>query len=155
MNINTGNCDFPIAIDSEGFNSFKGGLSVVTYIPSSGYKWNDLKYKDIFVFQGSTSVTSVITLPTKQELFDAFGGSDYFSNGLALSYQAVIKFTLLITRYSGKVAFRGVWGIPIIGTAGSIYGSGNYTYGQYEATPGTIVTFYYYNNNYYINSNAF
>ncbi|MCS3049977.1 hypothetical protein NXV05_08475 [Parabacteroides johnsonii] len=155
LNINTGNCDFPIAIDSEGFNSFKGGLSVVTYIPSSGYKWNDLKYKDIFVFQGSTSVTSVITLPTKQELFDAFGGSDYFSNGLALSYQAVIKFTFLITRYSGKVAFRGVSGIPIIGTAGSIYGSGNYTYGQYEATPGTIVTFYYYNNNYYINSNAF
>lgn len=155
LNINTGNCDFPIAIDSEGFNSFKGGLSVVTYIPSSGYRWNDLKYKDIFVFQGSTSATSVITLPTKQELFDAFGGSDYFSNGLALSYQAVIKFTFLITRYSGKVAFRGVSGIPIIGTAGSIYGSGNYTYGQYEATPGTIVTFYYYNNNYYINSNAF
>lgn len=155
LNINTGNCDFPIAIDSEGFNSFKGGLSVVTYIPSSGYRWNDLKYKDIFVFQGSTSVTSVITLPTKQELFNAFGGNDYFSNGLALSYQAVIKFTFILTRYSGKVAFRGVSGVPIIGTAGSIYGSGNYTYGQYEATPGTIVTFYYYNNHYYIDSNAF
>lgn len=155
LNINTGNCDFPIAIDSEGFNSFKGGLSVVTYILSSGYRWNDLKYKDIFVFQGSTSVTTVITLPTKQELFNAFGGNDYFSNGLALSYQAVIKFTFIITHYSGKVAFRGVSGVPIIGTAGSIYGSGNYTYGQYEATPGTIVTFYYYNNHYYIDSNAF
>ena len=153
LNINTGNCDFPIAIDSEGFNSFKGGLSVVTYIPSSGYRWSDLKYKDIFVIQTSSDL--YLTLPTKQDLFDAFGGSDYFSNGLALSYQAVIKFTFILTRYSSKVYFRGVSGIPIIGTAGSIYGSGNYTYGQYEATPGTIVTFYYYNNNYYINSNAF
>ena len=147
------NCDYPVAIHSQGFNSFNGGLSVVTFIPSSGYKWSELKYKDIFVIQANSD--SYLTLPTLKQLQDALVTGGYYSNGLALSYQAVVKFTFILTRYSSKVYFRGVSGIPIIGTAGSIYGSGNYTYGQYEATPGTIVTFYYYNNNYYINSNAF
>lgn len=147
------NCDYPVAIHSQGFNSFTGGLSVVTFIPSSGYKWSELKYKDIFVIQANSD--SYLTLPTLKQLQDALVTGGYYSNGLALSYQAVVKFTFILTRYSSKVYFRGVSGIPIIGTAGSIYGSGNYTYGQYEATPGTIVTFYYYNNNYYIDSNAF
>ena len=147
------NCDYPVAIHSQGFNSFNGGLSVVTFIPSSGYKWSELKYKDIFVIQANSD--SYLTLPTLKQLQDALVTGGYYSNGLALSYQAVVKFTFILTRYSSKVYFRGVSGIPIIGTAGSIYGSGNYTYGQYEATPGTIVTFYYYNNNYYIDSNAF
>lgn len=147
------NCDYPIAIQSQGFNSFTGGLSVVTFIPRDGYNWSELKYKDIFVIQVDRG--SYLTLPTLKQLQDALVKGGYYSNGLALSYQAVVKFTFIITRYSSKVYFRGVSGIPIIGTAGSIYGSGNYTYGQYEATPGTIVTFYYYNNNYYIDSNAF
>lgn len=147
------NCDYPVAIHSQGFNSFTGGLSVVTFIPSAGYNWEELKYKDIFVVQASSD--SYLTLPTLTQLQNALVTGGYYSNGLALSYQAVVKFTFILTRYSSKVYFRGVSGIPIIGTAGSIYGSGNYTYGQYEATPGTIVTFYYYNNNYYIDSNAF
>lgn len=147
------NCDYPVAIYSQGFNSFTGGLSVVTFIPTVGYNWSELRYKDIFVIQADSD--SYLTLPTLAQLQDVFVKGGYYSNGLALSYQTVIKFTFIITRYSKKVAFRGVSGIPIIGTAGSIYGSGNYTYGQYEATPGTIVTFYYFNNNYYINSNAF
>lgn len=146
-------CDYPIAIHSQGFNSFTGGLSVVTFIPKAGYNWSELKYKDIFIIQVDSD--GYLTLPTLKQLQDALVKSDYYSNGLALSYQAVVKFTFILTRYSSKVYFRGVSGIPIIGTAGSIYGSGNYTYGQYEATPGTIVTFYYYNNNYYIDSNAF
>lgn len=147
------NCDYPIAIHSQGFNSFTGGLSVVTFIPRAGYNWSELKYKDIFVIQVDSD--GYLTLPTLKQLQDALVKGGYYSNGLALSYQAVVKFTFILTRYSSKVYFRGVSGIPIIGTAGSIYGSGNYTYGQYEATPGTIVTFYYYNNNYYIDSNAF
>lgn len=147
------NCDYPIAIHSQGFNSFTGGLSVVTFIPRAGYNWSELKYKDIFVIQVNSD--GYLTLPTLKQLQDALVKGGYYSNGLALSYQAVVKFTFILTRYSSKVYFRGVSGIPIIGTAGSIYGSGNYTYGQYEATPGTIVTFYYYNNNYYIDSNAF
>lgn len=147
------NCDYPIAIYSQGFNSFTGGLSVVTFIPRAGYNWSELKYKDIFVIQVDSD--GYLTLPTLKQLQDALVKGGYYSNGLALSYQAVVKFTFILTRYSSKVYFRGVSGIPIIGTAGSIYGSGNYTYGQYEATPGTIVTFYYYNNNYYIDSNAF
>lgn len=147
------NCDYPVAIYSQGFNSFTGGLSVVTFIPSAGYNWEELKYKDIFVIQANSD--SYLTLPTLTQLQNALVTGGYYSNGLALSYQAVVKFTFILTRYSSKVYFRGVSGIPIIGTAGSIYGSGNYTYGQYEATPGTVVTFYYYNNNYYIDSNAF
>lgn len=147
------NCDYPIAIHSQGFNSFTGGLSVVTFIPRAGYNWSELKYKDIFVIQVDSD--GYLILPTLKQLQDALVKGGYYSNGLALSYQAVVKFTFILTRYSSKVYFRGVSGIPIIGTAGSIYGSGNYTYGQYEATPGTIVTFYYYNNNYYIDSNAF
>lgn len=149
------NCDYPIAIYSQGFNSFTGGLSVVTFMPSVGNSWNssELRYKDIFVIQANRD--SYLTLPTLAQLQAVFSKNDYYSNGLAFSYQAVIKFTFILTRYSSKVYFRGVSGIPIIGTAGSIYGSGNYAYGQYEATPGTIVTFYYFNNNYYIDSNAF
>lgn len=149
------NCDYPVAIYSQGFNSFTGGLSVVTFMPSVGNSWNssELRYKDIFVIQANRD--SYLTLPTLAQLQAVFSKNDYYSNGLAFSYQAVIKFTFILTRYSSKVYFRGVSGIPIIGTAGSIYGSGNYAYGQYEATPGTIVTFYYFNNNYYIDSNAF
>lgn len=149
------NCDYPVAIYSQGFNSFTGGLSVVTFMPSVGNSWNssELRYKDIFVIQANRD--SYLTLPTLAQLKAVFSKNDYYSNGLAFSYQAVIKFTFILTRYSSKVYFRGVSGIPIIGTAGSIYGSGNYAYGQYEATPGTIVTFYYFNNNYYIDSNAF
>lgn len=149
------NCDYPVAIYSQGFNSFTGGLSVVTFMPSAGNSWNssELRYKDIFVIQANKD--SYLTLPTLAQLQAVFSKNDYYSNGLAFSYQAVIKFTFILTRYSSKVYFRGVSGIPIIGTAGSIYGSGNYAYGQYEATPGTIVTFYYFNNNYYIDSNAF
>lgn len=148
-------CDYPVAIYSQGFNSFTGGLSVVTFMPSVGNSWNssELRYKDIFVIQANRD--SYLTLPTLAQLQAVFSKNDYYSNGLAFSYQAVIKFTFILTRYSSKVYFRGVSGIPIIGTAGSIYGSGNYAYGQYEATPGTIVTFYYFNNNYYIDSNAF
>lgn len=149
------NCDYPVAIYSQGFNSFTGGLSVVTFMPSVGNSWNssELRYKDIFVIQAKRD--SYLILPTLAQLQAVFSKNDYYSNGLAFSYQAVIKFTFILTRYSSKVYFRGVSGIPIIGTAGSIYGSGNYAYGQYEATPGTIVTFYYFNNNYYIDSNAF
>lgn len=149
------NCDYPVAIYSQGFNSFTGGLSVVTFMPSVGNSWNssELRYKDIFVIQANRD--SYLILPTLAQLQAVFSKNDYYSNGLAFSYQAVIKFTFILTRYSSKVYFRGVSGIPIIGTAGSIYGSGNYAYGQYEATPGTIVTFYYFNNNYYIDSNAF
>ena len=149
------NCDYPVAIYSQGFNSFTGGLSVVTFMPSVGNSWNssELRYKDIFVIQANRD--SYLTLPTLAQLQAVFSKNDYYSNGLSFSYQAVIKFTFILTRYSSKVYFRGVSDIPIIGTAGSIYGSGNYAYGQYEATPGTIVTFYYFNNNYYIDSNAF
>lgn len=155
LQIVAANCDYPVAIYSQGFNSFTGGLSVVTFMPSVGNSWNssELRYKDIFVIQANRD--SYLTLPTLAQLQAVFSKNDYYSNGLAFSYQAVIKFTFILTRYSSKVYFRGVSGIPIIGTAGSIYGSGNYAYGQYEATPGTIVTFYYFNNNYYIDSNAF
>lgn len=153
MQIMTNGCDFPVAIYSQGFNSFAGGLSVVTFIPNTGYNWKLLKYQNIFVLQVTSN--SILTLPTLDELTNAFVAGGYYNNGLAFSYQTVVKFTFVVTRWSSNVYFRGVSNIPLIDTSGAICSSSSYTYGQYIATPGTEVTFYYFNKAYYINSNGF
>lgn len=152
--INTGNCDYPVALMCEGFNSFVGGISVITYLAHSGYNWEELRYRDTFVMQVNSP--SYINLPTSQQLYDAFGsGSNYFSNGLAISYQSVIRFTLMVTKWSSNITIRGVSGIPLINPRGEVHNGGDYTYGQHVAGPGDVVSFYFYNGNYYLNSNTF
>ena len=149
-------CDFPVGIVSEGYNSFVGGLSVVTFVPkinSTSYDSKSLRYSDIVVLQTSSEMN--FDLPTLSKLYEIYNnGGNYMSNGLALNYQVVIKFSFLLTRYSKVVHFRGNSTIPIIDGKGSIHQwEGNYQYGTHKTYPGEVITFYYHNNHYYLSSN--
>lgn len=154
LQVSSINSDWPIAIDSHGFNKFIGGLNVMTLVPNVGYQWEKLPYQDIFVLSSANDVT--LTLPTQNQLYNAFNaGSNYMNNGLAISYQSVIKFTFIIAKTSKRVFFLGNSGASIINMTGGIHNGGDYAYGRQVSNPGEVVTFYYYNNSYYVNSNAF